>query len=71
MKKLAASISIILMSLFFLSSTRLSAHDDCGIKADGLYHCGTNCGIKQDGKFHCGHNCGIKADGKFHCEDEG
>jgi len=47
------------------------ASDDCGIKADGKYHCGTNCGYKADGKFHCGTNCGYKSDGKFHCDGDG
>jgi hypothetical protein len=45
--------------------------DDCGYKADGNYHCGTNCGYKADGNFHCGTNCGYKADGKFHCDGDG
>jgi hypothetical protein len=45
--------------------------DDCGYKADGQYHCGTNCGYKADGKFHCGTNCGYKSDGQFHCDGDG
>jgi hypothetical protein len=63
------------VSLFFLVFVALGAPtaiaDDCGYKADGKYHCGTNCGYKADGKFHCGTNCGYKADGKFHCDGDG
>lgn len=70
-KSLIAAASIIMMALAILTPTRVNADDDCGIKADGLYHCGSNCGIKADGKFHCGHDCGYKSDGKFHCIGDG
>ena len=65
----------VLFSVLTLAALALwaptSIADDCGIKADGQYHCGTNCGYKADGKFHCGTNCGIKADGQFHCDGDG
>jgi hypothetical protein len=63
-------ISLIVFTAITLWTSAMGA-DDCGYKADGRYHCGSNCGYKADGQFHCGTNCGYKSDGKFHCDGDG
>ena len=71
------SMALLLMIDAFLISgdsptflVSIAQAQECGVKSDGKYHCGTNCGYKSDGKFHCGTNCGYKSDGKFHCVGE-
>ena len=74
MKKSMKGIFLFLLMAITLAAFTLRAptriDDECGYKADGKYHCGTNCSYKADGKFHCGTNCGYKSDGKFHCEGD-
>jgi hypothetical protein len=71
-KRLLILLAIGAMSAVIFSPVRTArAAADCGYKADGNYHCGTNCGYKADGEFHCGTNCGYRADDKFHCDGDG
>jgi hypothetical protein len=70
MSRITLLFSMIVLSTCTLWTPALGA-DDCGYKADGQYHCGSNCGYKADGQFHCGTNCGYKSDGKFHCDGDG